>query len=279
MFRRVQFIQFIQWFVFVVAVGCLLSGCARSPLISVAVDPASGHPDPVTGELRIRVRCTGGTPPYSISFGDGSEIASDSGSAQHTYTPPYERSKYRVTATCESGTGFTDVEIQNSPPVFYGIFSVRGEAATERELVLLQVKHFTKGCASCPCDRHVIYGGLDPDGDVLLYEWNIRKKGSSQEDSVYDIWANRVNGNAVQGGYFVWFPGWHDWNPPYPFSPLTTIGLSRGSTGTTPLSLDSELAARPKGNYYDYVIRLTVRDACGASDTSEATWVILELDN
>jgi hypothetical protein len=262
-----------------VAIMLLVGGCVRSPAISVVADPASGHPCPEDGGLRVRVNCSGGQPPYSLSFGDGTEVTSSTGNEEHVYHPPYTETRYRITASCEGGLGFTDVSIENRPPVFYDIFSVGGNRAAERELVLLQVKYFTKGCASCStnqCEPYQVYGGKDPDGDVLYYEWSIRKQGTAQEDSVYALSGNRVNGSAAPGECFVWFPKWREASPPFPFSPLSSAG-SPGeglSSGLRPTEL--EAAVSPKGNYYSYTIRLTIRDYCGAAETYETTWEILE---
>ena len=261
----------------------LLCACTRQPLISISVvaDPPSGHPCPEEDGLCVRVRCLGGQPPYMIDFGDGTQASSSSGIAEHIYRPPFNQNEYRITGSCEAGIGFTTVSIENRPPVFYDVFTVKGGQADERETVLLQVSYFTKGCSNCPdpCEPYQIYGGMDPDGDVLYYEWHIRKQGAAQEDSVYDLSGNRVNGRAVPGNYFVWFPNWQEAKPPWPFSPLPSV--STADVGLSSALQPTELGAvvYPKGHYYEYTIRLTISDFCGAVDTYERTWVILEPDN
>jgi hypothetical protein len=258
---------------------CSLCACYRQSVLTVVADPAIGHPCPEEGGLCVRVRCTGGEAPYVLDFGDETEASSGSGIAEHVYRPPFHRNEYRITASCEAGIGSTTVSIENRPPMFYDIFSVKGGQAAEREMVILQVNYFTKGCGDCPdlsCEPCRIFGGLDPDGDVLYYEWDIRKQGGSQEDSVYDLSGNRVNGRAVPGDYFVWFPMWREAKPPWPFSPLPSVGSADEGTGSglQPVEVQAELS--PKGNYYPYTIRLTITDFCGATCTYETTWEILD---
>jgi len=264
----------------VILVVCFLCACTRQPLtsISVAADPTSGHPCPEEGGLCVRVRCSGGQPPYLIDFGDGTQASYSSGIAEHIYRPPFNQNEYRITGSCEAGIGSTTVSIENRPPMFYDVFSVKGKQASERELVLLQVNYFTKGCSNCPdpCEPYQIYGGMDPDGDVLYYEWNIRKQGAAQEDSVYDLSGNRVNGKAVPGDYFVWFPKWHDAKPPWPFSPLPSVVAAHIGLSSVLRPTGWGAVVSPKGHYYEYTIRLTITDFCGAADTYEAAWEILE---
>jgi len=269
--------RIIGCMVAVVLVVCFLCACYRQSMITVVADPTSGHPCPEEGGLCVSVRCTGGEAPYMIDFGDGTQASSSSGIAQHTYRPPFDQNEYRITASCETGIGFTTVSIENRPPIFYDIFSVRGGQAEEREMVILQVNYFTKGCRDCPdfCDPYQIYGGLDPDDDVLYYEWHIHKQGAPQEDSVYDLSGNRVNGRPVPGEYFVWFPMWRERNPLFP------LGFDRGleSRSADASALDEKHVVSPKANYYTYTINLTVSDYCGAADTYVTEWEILENDN
>jgi len=162
--------------------------------------------------------------------------------------------------------------------VFYDVFTVKGRRAAEREMVILQVNYFTKGCSNCPnpCEPYQIYGGMDPDGDALYYEWHISKQGAAQEDSVYDLSGNRVNGRAVPGDYFVWFPNWQEAKPPWPFSPLPSVRSAETVLSSAPRLTKPEAAISPKGNYYEYMIRLTITDFCRAADTYEKTWEVLE---
>jgi len=268
--------------ILIAIVMCSVACCVRSPLISVIADPKSGHPCPEHGGLCVHVQCSGGQPPYLISFGDGVEITSSTGVAEHIYSPPYSKMEYRIAASCEAGVGFSDVSIENRPPIFYDIFSVKGNQAEERELVLLQVSHFTKGRSGCDeCEPYRVFGGTDPDGDPLYYEWHIRKQsGAAKEDSVYDLSGSRVNGKAVQGDYFVWFPNWHEAKPPWPFSPLSSSpsGMPRLSDARLQVA-ENASTITPKGHYHDYLIRLTITDYCSAADTHEETWEILEPSN
>jgi len=272
--------RIIGCMVVVVLVVYFLCACYRQSMIIVVADPTSGHPCPEEGGLCVSVRCSGGVAPYVIDFGDGTQASSSSGIAQHTYRPPFDQNEYRITASCEAGIAFTTVSIENRPPVFYDIFSVRGEQAEEREMVILQVNYFTKGCRDCPdsCDPYRIYGGLDPDGDVLYYEWHIRKQGAPQEDSVYDLSGNRVNGRAVPEEYFVWFPMWRESSPLFPVSSTLTAEVGDGEIVRAPGQATASGRVAPKGNYYPYTIRLVVTDYCGAEDTYETTWEILEHD-
>jgi len=254
----------------------LVISCAPPPTIQVVADPPSGHPCPADGGLCVRVFCTGGEPPYLISFGDGAQATSQTGYAEHTYRPPYTADEYRVSASCETGSGFTDVAIENRSPVFYGIFSTMGNQAAERDFVLLQVNHFAKGCNNCEetCDTYQVFGAVDPDGDLVYYEWRIGRRGTSQEDSVYDVDGNRVNGRAVQGDYFIWFPSWAESAPPWPFSPLPSLSLANDRTQGLRHS-DKSILTHPMGHFYTYDMCLTVSDYCGATATYATTWEIL----
>jgi len=268
------------WIAIAVSVACAISGCqqqvALTP-IAVIADPASGHPCAEDEGLRVGVRCSGGQGPYTIDFGDGASLLSASGVAEHVYAPPFDRDEYNIRVTCDSGEGHATVSIENRPPVFYGIFNVLGEQADEKEMVILQVNFFAKGCPDCPdsCDPYTLYGGFDPDGDILYYEWRITREGTAEEDSVFDLAGNRVNGQAVAGDYFIWFPMWRERNPLFPF------GFDRGleSRSAAVSALDKEHVVSPKANYYTYTINLTVSDYCGAADTYVTEWEILENDN
>lgn len=257
-----------------------LCACYRQSVLTVVADPTIGHPCPEEGGLCVRVRCTGGEAPYVLDFGDGTEAFSRSGIAEHVYRPPFHQNEYRITASCEAGSGSTTVSIENRPPVFYDIFTVKGGRAAEREMVILQVNYLAKGCPDCPdsCDPYRIFGGLDPDGDVLYYEWHIRKQGAAQEDSVYDLAGNRVNGMVVPGDHFVWFPMWRESSPLFPLGSTSAAGVGNGEIARDPGQASAPGSVAPKGQYYPYTIRLVVRDFCGAEDTYEATWEILELD-
>ncbi|MFC2079067.1 hypothetical protein ACFLSZ_03710 [Candidatus Bipolaricaulota bacterium] len=248
----------------------------RTTPLFVAVDPPSGHPQLEDGGLPVHVRFSGGEPPYSINFGDGTEVSTYESVAEHTYCTPFARSSYRVVVSCKGGTGSATVSIENQAPVFHGIFSVKGQRAAEREMVLLQVNHFTKGCRDCPsCDPYQVFGGEDPDGDTLLYEWHIRRDGGYREDAVFDLQGNRVDGQPTPGDYFIWFPMWQESEPLIPMQRLTrNASLQSYFEQLAPLA-----ATAPMSFYRTYTISVTVSDYCGASNTFTAKWEVLEMDN
>ena len=244
--------------------------------VQVLIDPPSGHPTAQTGGLPIRVRCVGGEPPYCIDFGDGTEITTLNGYAEHVYNAPYSKGEYRVRATCDTGGGSATVTIENEAPVFHGIFSVKGQRAAEKEMVLLQVNHFTKGCRGCPpCDAYQVFGGEDPDGDLLFYEWHIRREGEYREDAVYDLSGNRVDGVPTAGEYFVWFPMWQQDSPLLPMTYRPEDAEQSMTTGQQ----TAQPPFKPMGFYHTYVVSVTVSDYCGASNTFTTRWEVLEMDN
>jgi|GEM_PF-5625474 len=255
----------------------LVVGCMTTTPISIAVDPASGHPTAEAGGLPVQVQCSGGQPPYCISFGDGTEVTTNTGFAQHTYRAPFDNSSYRIRATCDGGSGTARVYVENEAPRFHGIFSVKGQRAEEKELVVLQVNHFVKGCrgSNCwPCENYQVFGGEDPDDDTLFYEWHIRKEGAYNEDAVFDMGGNRVDGIPTPGDYFVWFPMWQENEPLMPMGPRGLTDALIASAATAPNSL-----LRPMGFYRTYVITVIVSDFCGASNTFTTKWEVLEIDN
>jgi len=263
--------------VWLLGVASGIGGCMRTTPLFVAVDPPSGHPQLESGGLPVQVRFSGGEPPYSINFGDGTEISTSANIAEHTYSAPFAKSSYRVVVSCEGGgRGSASVSIENEAPVFHGIFSVKDQRAAEREMILLQVNHFTKGCRDCPsCDPYQVFGGEDPDGDALHYVWHISKDGSSQEDSVFDLSGRRVNGEPATGDYFVWFPMWQENVPLFPLGVAQQALTSDVySSHRNPFTLPA-----PKGFYFSYTISVTVIDYCGASNTFTTKWEVLEHDN
>jgi hypothetical protein len=266
----------LMCWILAVLVFVSVSACIRTEPLFVSVDPPIGHPTAEAGGLAIRVKCSGGQPPYCIDFGDGTEVVTNTGTAQHTYCAPFDTASYRIVATCDSGRGSTSVQVENQAPVFHGIFSVKGQRAAEKEMVLLQVNHFVKGCRDCPpCDQYQVFGGEDPDGDTLFYEWHIKRDGGYREDSVFDLSGNRVDGIPTPGEYFVWFPLWQESQPLLPMD----LAARNHALENVFESWIPKADPSPMGFYRTYTLRVIVSDYCGASNTFTTKWEVLEIDN
>jgi hypothetical protein len=165
--------------------------------------------------------------------------------------------------------------IENEAPVFHGIFNVAGQRAEEKEMVLLQVNYFVKGCPNCvSCDTYQVFGGEDPDGDTVYYEWHIRRDGATKEDAVYDMRGNRVDGVPTAGDCFVWFPMWQE------HEPLLPMGLVAQRVSSLDEADSLNLAGlSPMGFYRTYTVKVIVSDCFGASNTFTTKWEVLEMDN
>lgn len=243
--------------------------------------PSEGHPSVADGGLKVSVRCSGGSGgTYEIDFGDGTSPVTCNGSAEHVYAPPFETYEYRVVARCGEASASRTVKVQNASPVFYGIYATQGgllRQFSELQLTELWVHYSVKGCNDCPdegCSPYEVTGARDPDGDPILFEWHIRPKGGTVEDTVFDRYGNPVNGVPTKGFLFVWFPTWRGSTPPFPF-PSTGWSAVAEEMSVVPSS-QQQVTAGPRQLTGDenYGVDVIVSDYWGAETEYSTLWTV-----
>ena len=197
-----------------------LTGCTAlwqppgSTSITFAVDTHVGHPGP--NGFIVTFTVTGASGTKILDPGDGSPVVEFTGSTiQHAYMGI---GKYTATVRGGgAGRRFTIVTVNQDPVIRGAIFIGTFDWGSK---VVIDARYQEHGCRNGTPIQ--ITGAYDPDGDkIVAYEWHIvgpDKNGNTVEYSVFDSERNNIADKKIPDGVIVFFPGWTQNTPPYPFT-------------------------------------------------------------
>ncbi len=214
-----------------------LTGCTAlwqppgSTSITFAVDTHVGHPGP--NGFIVTFTVTGASGMKILDPGDSSPVVEFTGSTiQHAYTGI---GKYEATIRAGGESKRFTIVTVNKSPIVYEPFST--SAFDWMDKIVLDARYQEHGCHNgTPIMKTGVY---DPDGDTIVaYEWHIvgpDKNGNIVEYSVFDSERNNIADKKTPDGVIVFFPGWTQNTPPYPFmAPMSSTQPPSPPTPTQP---------------------------------------------
>lgn len=237
--------------------GCTIFGPGPSN-IELASDTETFHPTSSSYLINVTVN---GVSDFSVDWDDGTvesyAVHETPATISHRYHSPYSNS-YDIKVTSSNGASKSlRITMENNPPKNFGPWL--GDVFEHGEKVMLNMTYYTY--FGCPTSCQKTVGAIDPDGDMLTFEWHIQRDNVNREEAVFGPSGGIISGKETHSFVAYWFAGIYSETAPIPLCgpvPQPPLAQTPSQTNTTV----TVIVRDPAGAEAVWTKRVLVHDTC-----------------